>query len=60
MNLYTQIPTLKRFLNRKIRSPKSKTVKILPTGVRTVLSEFKNKKVIDVVIETKNVFNRPY
>lgn len=59
MNLYTQTPTLKRFINTKIRKPKRQSSKKLTSGVQVAMFEFKNKTVIEVVIETKNVFNKP-
>lgn len=59
MNAYTQKPTLKRFINRRIRISQRETGTKLETGVVVVISVFKNKQVINVFTPTEQRFLNP-
>ncbi len=59
MNAYTKEPTLKRFINRKVRIPQRQNGTKLSTGAVAVISTYKNKQIVDVYFDVTSRFNRP-
>jgi|AntDeeMinimDraft_5_1070356.scaffolds.fasta_scaffold01858_10 hypothetical protein len=56
MNAHTQIPTIKRFLNRAVRIPQRQNGTKLSSGAVVVINTFKNKQVIEVYHEPESRF----
>lgn len=56
MNAYTQIPTIKRFLNRTVRIPQRQNGTKLSSGAVVVINTFKNKQVVEVYHEPNSRF----
>lgn len=56
MNAQTQILTLKRFLNQKIRIPQRQKGTKLSSGAVVVVSVYKNKQVVQVFCDIESKF----
>lgn len=56
MNSHTQIPTIKRFLNRTVRIPQRQKGTKLSSGAVVIINTFKNKQVIEVYHEPNSRF----
>jgi hypothetical protein len=57
MELIKLNPTLKRALNKLVRTPQRQNGTKLQSGATAIISVFKNKQIIHVIAEVESRFN---